>query len=50
MRQCFDFIGFEDGINDESDENFTVFLTRLDDVDLNPDMAVITINGTNMTM
>ena len=43
--QCVDFTSLEDGINDESEENFTVSLTSTDDVKLNPGMAVITING-----
>ena len=46
ISQCVDFTGLEDGINDESDEYFTVSLTSTDDVTLNPDIAVVTINGT----
>ena len=50
-RQCVNFTGLEDGINDESDENFTVTLTRgRDNVVLDPDMAVVTINGTTSGM
>ena len=44
--QCVDFTGLEDGIRNESDENFTVHLTSTDGVTLNPDIAVVTINGT----
>ena len=43
--QCVDFTGLEDGNNNELDENFTVSLTSSDNVNLNLDMAVITING-----
>ena len=41
-RQCVEFTGKEDGIV-EPNENFTVTLTSDDEVDLNPDVAVITI-------
>ena len=41
-RQCVDFTGVEDGIV-EPNENFTVTLTSDDEVDLTPDVAVVTI-------
>ena len=41
-RRCVDFTGFEDGIV-EPNENFTVTLTSGDEVDLTPDVAVVTI-------
>jgi hypothetical protein len=42
-RQCVEFTGKEDGIV-ESNENFTVTLTSGgDEVELNPDVAVVTI-------
>ena len=41
-RQCVEFTGKEDGIV-EPNENFTVTLTSGDEVDLNPDVAVVTI-------
>ena len=41
-RQCVEFTGIEDGIV-EPNENFTVTLTSNDDVNLNPDVAVVTI-------
>ena len=41
-RHCVEFTGKEDGIV-EPNENFTVTLTSNDEVDLNPDVAVVTI-------
>ena len=41
-RHCVQFTGKEDGIV-EPNENFTVTLTSNDEVDLNPDVAVVTI-------
>ena len=41
-RQCVNFTGFEDNIV-EPNENFTVTLTSDDEVDLTPDVAVVTI-------
>jgi hypothetical protein len=41
-KQCVEFTGKEDDIV-ESNENFTVTLTSGDEVELNPDVAVVTI-------
>lgn len=43
-KNCVNFTIYEDGIV-ELDENFSVILSSQDDVRLDPDVTVVTING-----